>query len=174
MGLDTVEILMTWEEAFDLSIPNEDAERMQTPQMAIDYICSRLGAVEGGSMCPTLRGFHQLRTGLCACSGVSRREVKLQMPLRRFYRGRARLEFWAAFVQETGFTRLKPPGLLCWNKSVADLLDDLMTTGIAHVRDPNQPWSRPMVRAAVRSSVRQYVARRFHDHEHFIRDLKLD
>jgi len=37
-SLDTVELVMALEEAFDLEIPDEDAEKIRTVQDAIDYI----------------------------------------------------------------------------------------------------------------------------------------
>ena len=37
-SLDQVELVMAFEEAFDLEIPDEDAEKMRTVQDAIDYI----------------------------------------------------------------------------------------------------------------------------------------
>jgi len=37
-SLDTVELVMEIEEAFDLSIPDEDAEKIQTVGEAITYI----------------------------------------------------------------------------------------------------------------------------------------
>ena len=37
-SLDTVELVMAFEEAFDLEIPDEDAEKIRTVQDAIDYI----------------------------------------------------------------------------------------------------------------------------------------
>jgi acyl carrier protein len=37
-SLDQVELVMALEEAFDLEIPDEDAEKMRTVQDAIDYI----------------------------------------------------------------------------------------------------------------------------------------
>ena len=37
-SLDTVELVMKFEEDFDLEIPDEDAEKIQTVQDAIDYI----------------------------------------------------------------------------------------------------------------------------------------
>ena len=38
MGLDIVEIFMEAEEAFDIEIPDEDAEKIRTVQDAVDYI----------------------------------------------------------------------------------------------------------------------------------------
>ena len=37
-SLDTVELVMAFEEAFDIKIPNEDAEKIRTIKDAINYI----------------------------------------------------------------------------------------------------------------------------------------
>ena len=37
-SLDTVELVMALEEAFDIEIPDEDAEKILTVQQAVDYI----------------------------------------------------------------------------------------------------------------------------------------
>ena len=37
-NLDTVELVMAFEEAFDIEIPDEDAEKIRTVQDAVDYI----------------------------------------------------------------------------------------------------------------------------------------
>lgn len=37
-SLDTVELVMALEEAFDTEIPDEDAEKIKTVQDAVDYI----------------------------------------------------------------------------------------------------------------------------------------
>ena len=37
-SLDTVELVMAFEEAFDIEIPDEDAEKIRTVQDAIAYI----------------------------------------------------------------------------------------------------------------------------------------
>jgi acyl carrier protein len=37
-SLDTVELVMEFEDEFDVSIPDEDAEKIQTVGAAIDYI----------------------------------------------------------------------------------------------------------------------------------------
>jgi acyl carrier protein len=39
-SLDTVELVMAFEEAFDIEIPDEDAEKIRTVKDAIDYITS--------------------------------------------------------------------------------------------------------------------------------------
>ncbi|GAB4436150.1 MAG: acyl carrier protein [bacterium] len=40
-SLDTVELVMAFEEAFGLEIPDEDAEKIRTVKDAVDYIVSK-------------------------------------------------------------------------------------------------------------------------------------
>jgi acyl carrier protein len=40
-SLDTVELVMEFEDEFDLNIPDEDAEKIQTVGNAIEYISSK-------------------------------------------------------------------------------------------------------------------------------------
>jgi len=42
-SLDTVELIMEFEKAFDTSIPDEDAEKIQTVGDTIDYITKNIG-----------------------------------------------------------------------------------------------------------------------------------
>ena len=42
-SLDQVELIMAMEEDFDISIPDEDAEKISTVQNAIDYIKKATG-----------------------------------------------------------------------------------------------------------------------------------
>jgi len=37
-SLDTVELVMAWEEEFETEIPDEEAEKIKTVQAAIDYV----------------------------------------------------------------------------------------------------------------------------------------
>ncbi len=41
-SLDTVELVMTFEEEFDIEIPDEDAEKMNTVGQAIEYLEKKL------------------------------------------------------------------------------------------------------------------------------------
>lgn len=45
-SLDTVELVMEFEDEFEISIPDEDAEKIQTVGQAIDYISERVGKKE--------------------------------------------------------------------------------------------------------------------------------
>jgi acyl carrier protein len=43
-SLDTVELIMELEDAFEMSIPDEEAEKIQTVGQAIDYIVQHMNA----------------------------------------------------------------------------------------------------------------------------------
>jgi acyl carrier protein len=42
-SLDTIELVMAFEEAFGIEIPDEDAEKIRTVRNAIDYVASHVG-----------------------------------------------------------------------------------------------------------------------------------
>jgi acyl carrier protein len=42
-SLDTVELVMAFEEKFDIEIPDEDAEKMRTVGDAVEYLSGKLG-----------------------------------------------------------------------------------------------------------------------------------
>ncbi len=45
-SLDTVELVMEFEDEFEMSIPDEEAEKIQTVGMAIDYIMNHLSTTQ--------------------------------------------------------------------------------------------------------------------------------
>jgi acyl carrier protein len=42
-SLDTVELIMEFEKEFDLSIPDDQAENIQTVGQAVEYLSSKIG-----------------------------------------------------------------------------------------------------------------------------------
>ena len=48
-SLDTVELVMEFEDEFDMSIPDEEAEKIQTVGAAIDYITKIMKEQESGT-----------------------------------------------------------------------------------------------------------------------------
>jgi acyl carrier protein len=46
-SLDTVELVMEFEDEFEINIPDEDAEKIQTVGDAIDYINGKSKAAQG-------------------------------------------------------------------------------------------------------------------------------
>src|SRR4051794_203891 len=68
MGLDGVELVMAFEEAFGLSIPDEAASEMITPRQTIDYIESHVTTAPA-THCLTQRVFYRLRRGIRTALG---------------------------------------------------------------------------------------------------------
>jgi len=60
MGLDGVEFIMAVEEAFQIAIPDADAQQMFTPGDVVTYVYARVGS-EGGHGCAEQRAFYRLR-----------------------------------------------------------------------------------------------------------------
>lgn len=75
MGLDTVELVMAFEETFEITIPDDAAEQIVTVRDAIDYIYSRVQHSDS-QVCRTQRAFYRLRRTLQNELGVERTSVK--------------------------------------------------------------------------------------------------
>lgn len=78
MGLDTVELVMDLEDEFGISIPDEEAERIQTVGQTVDYIVSVLAgrSCPALGICPSARQFYALRRGLGTTFGVPREQAR--------------------------------------------------------------------------------------------------
>jgi acyl carrier protein len=48
-SLDQVELVMAFEEEFDIEIPDEEAEKITTVQTAVSYIDQKITGGEGGA-----------------------------------------------------------------------------------------------------------------------------
>ena len=60
MGLDTVELLMAFEEEFGMAIPDADASELTTPRQVTDYVMSKLYAAHTKKWILTLTA-HKVR-----------------------------------------------------------------------------------------------------------------
>lgn len=60
MGLEIVQVVMGFEEEFEVEIPDEAAEKMETPRHVLDYLMARLPMVPSEA-CETQRTFYRLR-----------------------------------------------------------------------------------------------------------------
>jgi hypothetical protein len=76
MGLETVAIVMNLEEEFEISIPDDDAEKIQTLGDTLRYIVRRLAQIHNPGYCASARTFYRLRRALIQDYGVERVEVR--------------------------------------------------------------------------------------------------
>lgn len=92
MGLDGVELVMAFEEAFAVQISDADAEKMITPRDVVDFVFRTRNSKTKGP-CLTRRAFHQLRLRLMN-EGHPRAEIRLETQLPAFFPRTGRCEKW--------------------------------------------------------------------------------
>jgi len=81
MGLDSVELLLRFEEAFGVELNDEEVTNATTPRMVADLVFSKLTAANE-RLCRSQRAFYIIRRTLMQTFGLPRRLIVPDMPLR--------------------------------------------------------------------------------------------
>src|SRR5215207_1042227 len=77
MGMDRIELVMTLEDEFDISIPDDVAPEISTVGRTVDMILGELRKRGGeAGVCATARTFYRLRRGLIDRCGARRSDVR--------------------------------------------------------------------------------------------------
>jgi hypothetical protein len=76
MGLESVEMVMEVEEAFDIEIADADAEKLRTPRDLIDLVMGKVGRTDV-AVCLTQRAFHRLRKAFLGELRLKRADFQL-------------------------------------------------------------------------------------------------
>lgn len=92
MGLDSVELVIAFEEAFGIAIEDSDAATMFTPCDVIDYIERRRGTGTK-RLCLTRRAFYRVRERMMEI-GIERSAIRLGTPLAPLFPESTRRELW--------------------------------------------------------------------------------
>lgn len=100
MGLDYVELVMALEDAFHISIADEDASAVVTVGDLHALVVSRLKGPDA-KRCLTSAAFYRVRRGLVDALGVDRRSVRPSTPLRPMMPLASRRKLWSHVRQET-------------------------------------------------------------------------
>ena len=174
MGLDSVEMVMGWEEAFGISIADAEAEKLRTPREAIDLIASKLGARDmPRSGCLTLRAFHRLRRSMVSAAGVQRAVVRPESRLKDLM-GEDRRQRWEAVRSDCGISSLPKLGWFS-PRTVGDLSVWVVANAAKDLKRPEEVWTRGEVREVVRAVVvEQTGVKDFADDADFVRDIGID
>lgn len=75
VGLDGLEFLMAVEEAVQMAIPDDEAQRTPTPGDLVRYVLARLGARENPTGCLEQRAFYRLRRAIIQVFATPRSAV---------------------------------------------------------------------------------------------------
>lgn len=92
MGLDSVELVLAFEEAFGVAIEDAVAEKMRTPRDVIDFVEQHRGAGTK-KPCLTRRAFHRVRERLMTV-GIARSAVRPEASLGNFFPMDTRRALW--------------------------------------------------------------------------------
>jgi acyl carrier protein len=76
MGLDSVELVLRVEDAFDIAITNAEAEKIRTPRDLIELVMAKVGRSDM-AVCLTQRAFHRLRRAFMTELHLKRSELQL-------------------------------------------------------------------------------------------------
>lgn len=168
MGLDGVELIMAYEEAFGVQFTNADAIRMRTPRDVIELVASRV-PLTTESACLEQRAFYRVRAALLELSPVKRREVRPSTPLAHVFPlmsadqiGR-RLSERLAPVEVDRFT------------TVGDLASWVATHALHVVKRNDGPWSRREIEDTVKQvTLAQLGDVPYGEDRLFVEDLGVD
>jgi len=86
MGLDSVELVMAFEDEFGICIRDEDAGKMRTPGHVADYVMN-LVQTEGYSGCSSQIGFYRVRAALMNTFGLPRKAIRPDAPMQELLSG---------------------------------------------------------------------------------------
>jgi acyl carrier protein len=100
MGLDGVGLVMEVEDQFKISIPDEDAEQIQTVGQLYRYILKRCGQAQN-NYCLSRLAFYRLRRALITVAGVDRASVSPKADLALFVPRRQRKALWKRLADES-------------------------------------------------------------------------
>jgi acyl carrier protein len=177
VGLDTVELVMAFEEVFGLEIPNAAAARMRTVRDVIDYVAARKPSVPA-TACSTQQTFYVIRRALGPVAGRHRRLT----PDTRLGELSDR-EGWPRIWE-----RVRTKGGSAWPASVPQkswwrdgpqTLGELTLFVEASRKRTPHPAGEPWTRDAVTGTVRQVIYEeqgiwKVHLDDSFVEDLGLD
>ena len=180
MGLDSVEIVLGWEEAFGIRLANEEVEVLRTPAQAVALIAGKLGASENrGGVCLSMRAFGRVRRALVECANIERAQIRPKTILRNLLKG-VPGDVWGKVQAALGLARLPAPkrglaGFFFAPTTVADLMSWTITNSAKTLKPAGEAWTQSEVRQVVRAVVEEQVGvRGFGDEDDFIRDIGID
>jgi len=177
MGLDSVELILAWEESFGISISDAEAEGMFTTRQIAERIFEKVRSTSPEDCgCLSMRAFFRLRKAFEA-EGVSRCDVHPDAKVTSLLPSRQRRDVLSVVCERAGFRPLKrlPFGLQFTFGRVRDIVIDTVIGQHDVLRRQAHGWSLIQVREVVRAVMyAQLALRRFSDDAHLIKDLAVD
>jgi hypothetical protein len=105
MGLDTVELVIRFEEAFGITIPDDVATELTTPRRVSFYVLSQLDLAEH-TACTSQQAFYFLRREFVPAFGIHRRDFRDTSNLAQLMPPKSRRQIWTTVRRQTGAAAL--------------------------------------------------------------------
>ncbi len=177
MGLDAVEIIMGWENAFEIKLNDAEIAELRTPRHAIDLISAKVGASDRVvGVCLKLRAYHRIRQAFCSVLGVPRAQIRPNSKLRKLLPPEQRQGAWQAIFAQAGLPASPPFGFGTGVIFMPIAIKDIVIWSVAHhpssLVNPDERWTHAQVRSVVRAVIIKIVgAEEFEDDDDFVIDL---
>ncbi len=104
MGLEGVELVIAMEEAFDITISDQEAENISTPEEAIALITNKVQICNDDS-CLNQLAFHCIRKVLVDEYGVNRRNINTESNLSKLVIMDKHSELWNRLKKATNIQK---------------------------------------------------------------------
>lgn len=176
MGLDTVELVMRWEETFQIEISNSTAEKLVTVNEAIDLVVGMVKAEAEPSFCPPRRAvelviasLHEIGVDPESCLRFSDRilDHRDDCPPEEFLKRFDRAINIEGYETTSGFLAGKP--------TIRRVAQKLSYEHLRQLKRSGEPWTRSLVRYGVRAQTFEVCGYSdFKDSDRFIEDIRLD
>ncbi len=168
MGLDLLEFCLKVEETFHFRFPDEDAAKLATPRLLIDYLTAHLPTSEQ-FVCPTQHVFYRLRSSLSARLGCPRSALRPDTSLLELVPESGRSALWKDVRRDCDlpggmrWPRLAGPGWLDFCRSPrVDTLGEATRLIARQLPGPSKViaghemgWTRAEVAAVVHGLIQQ-------------------
>jgi acyl carrier protein len=120
MGLDTVELVIRFEDAFGIPIPDVVATQLTTPRKVADYVLTQVTMSEQSS-CLSQQAFYFLRRKLVTHLNISRSDFSPDTRLENLIPLERRRQVWASIKAEMGASAVPDLARPIWLFSLLSL-----------------------------------------------------
>ncbi len=177
VGLDAVEFVLATEEAFQIAIPDAEAERMLTPGQVVDYVCARLGPAQE-QVCLEQRAFYRLRRASLKVFQAPRAKVSPGTRWDEILPPRGTRHNWSLLHQATGtpqWPRLTFLGRIPTPVATVGGTAQYLAAEAKAALKGDSGWTREQVEETVAKLMREQLGiKTFRWDQHFVRDLGVD
>lgn len=179
MGLDAVEIIMGWENAFDIKLSNDEVCELSTTRQATELISSKVGISDPVTeVCLGLRAYNRIRQAFCSVVEVSRAQIRLDSKLRELLPKKQRADIWKTIFSRSGLPEAPrygvATGVIFLPITVKDVAIWVVANHPKSLVNPDECWTHSQVRSVVRAVIRDVISIDNFKDDDFARDLGIN